>query len=195
MSERSGQMEAQATPEFIISQMRVQTLPGIAFFCVTSEPIPFTDLDKYLDPLLESLYAAKAQANLGETGPDIVRYYRTGAGEPDMRLMEVGIPVKPGMQPAGAAQVKVLPPYRCASLLLWGSLAHIVEAYEALQKGMREAELEHTGECQEWNYYFRNVESPHNLMGITMGVELRGSGIASMDSMTHSQREGERNGL
>ena len=188
-------MTTQATPEFIISPMRVQTLPEIVFFYVTSGPIPFTDLDKYLDPLLESLYAVKAEANLGEAGPDITRYYKVSTGEPDMFLIEVGIPVKPGMQPAGAAQVKILPPYSCASLLLWGSLTHIVEAYEALQKGMQEAGLEHTGECQEWNYYFRNVESPHNLMGITMGVKLRGSGIASMDSMTHSQREGERNGL
>jgi hypothetical protein len=76
-----------------------------------------------------------------------------------------------------------------------GSLAHIVAAYEALNKGMQAAGLQHAGECQEWNYYFWSVESPPNLMGITMGVKLSGSGIASMDSMTHSQREGERNGL
>ncbi|MBN1454595.1 MAG: hypothetical protein JW963_26495 [Anaerolineales bacterium] len=164
-------MESQAIPEFFISPMRVQTLPEITFFYVTSPPIPFSDLDKYLDLLLESLYAAKAQAGLGEAGPDITRYYRVSAGEPDMVLMEVGIPVKPGTQPAGAAQVKILPPYPCASLLLWGSLAHIVEAYEALKKAMEEAGLEHTGECQEWNYYFLGVESPHNLIGITMGVK------------------------
>jgi hypothetical protein len=67
------------------------------------------------------------------------------------------------------ASWKVLPPYRCAGVLLWGSLAHVVEAYEALQKGIQEAGLEHTGECQEWKYYFWGVESPHNLMGITTG--------------------------
>lgn len=164
-------MESQAMSEFFISPMRVQTLPEITFFYVTSPPIPFADLDKYLDPLLESLYAAKAEASLGETGPDIVRYYKVGDGDEDKLLMEVGIPVKPEMQPAGAAQVKVLPPYHCASLLLWGSLMHIEEAYEALQKGMREAGLEHTDECQEWTYYFLGVESSHNLMGITMGVK------------------------
>lgn len=164
-------MESQTMPEFFISPMRVQTLPEITFFYVTSPPIPFSDLDKYLDSLLESLYAAKAQAGLGETGPDITRYYKAGDDESGLYLMEVGIPAKPEMQPAGAAQVKVLPPYRCASLLLWGSLLHIVEAYEALQKGIREAGLEHTGECQEWTYYFLGVESPHNLMGITMGVK------------------------
>jgi hypothetical protein len=164
-------MESQAIPEFFISPMRVQTLPEISFFYVTSPPIPFSDLDKYLDPLLDSLYEAKAQANLGETGPDIVRYYRAGDGDPDMLLMEVGIPVKPGIKPAGEAQIKTLPPYHCASLLLWGSLLHIEEAYTTLQDRMREAGLEHTGECQEWNYYFWGVESPHNLMGITMGVK------------------------
>jgi hypothetical protein len=122
---------------------------------------------------LDSLHAAKAQANLGEKGPDITRYYKVAngqAGEPDLTLMEVGIPVKPGTQPAGAAQVKTLPPYRCAGLLLWGSLAHIVAAYESLQKAMQAAGLQHTGECQEWNYYFWSVESPHNLMGLYMGI-------------------------
>ena len=162
-------MEAQATPEFVISQMRVQTMREITFFYVTNQPVPFTDLDKALDPMLESLYAAKAQANLGEAGPDIVRYHKVD--EPDLWLMEVGIPVKAGTQPAGAAQVKTLPPYRCAGLLLWGSLAHIVPAYDALKKAMQEAGLEHSGENQEWTYYFESGESPHNLMGIYMGVK------------------------
>ena len=41
-------MDTQATPEFIISPMRVQTLPEITFFYITSPPIPFADLDKHL---------------------------------------------------------------------------------------------------------------------------------------------------
>jgi hypothetical protein len=129
-------IKSQTTPEFIISPMRVETLPEITFFYVTSPPIPFADLDKYLNPLLESLYAAKAQANPGKVGLGIIRYYKISGGESDMFLMEVGIPVKPEIQPAGAAQVKILPHYPCASLFLWGSLMHIVQDYEALQKGM-----------------------------------------------------------
>lgn len=164
-------MKSPTTPEFMISPMRVETLPEITFFYVTSLIIPFADLDKHLDPLLESLYAAKAQANLGESRPDITRYYKVSATEPNTYMMEVGIPVKPEIKPAGAAQVKILPSYPCASLLLWGSLLHIAQAYEALQKGMQEAGLEHTGECQEWNYYFWSVESPHNLIGLYMGVK------------------------
>jgi hypothetical protein len=68
-------------------------------------------------------------------------------------------------------QIKVLPPYRCAGLLLWDRRIYNVEAEETLLKPMREAGLEHTGECQEWTYFFLGVESPHNLMGIYMGVK------------------------
>ena len=162
-------MEVRANPEFVISQMRVQTMREITFFYVTNQPVSFTDLDKYFDPMLDSLYAAKAQANLGEVGPDIVRYHKVD--ETDLWWMEVGIPVKAGTQAAGAAQVKTLPPYRCAGLLLWGSLAHIVPAYDALKKATQEAGLQHTGENREWVYYFESVESPHNLIGIYTGIK------------------------
>jgi hypothetical protein len=79
--------------------------------------------------------------------------------------------VKPGTQPAGAAQVKSLPPYHCAGLLLWGGLAHIVPAYEALHKAINEAGITKTGENQEWTYYFEGVESPNNLMAIYTGIK------------------------
>jgi hypothetical protein len=172
-------MELQASPECIISPMRVQTLRETTFFYVTNQPTPFAELDRDLDPLLESLYAAKAQANPDDAGPDIVRYYKAGGaapeGGPELWWMEVGIPVKAGTQPAGTAQVKVLPPYPCAGVLLWGSLAHIVEAYEALNRGMREAGLEPSGDNREWTYYFESGESPHNLMAIYMGIgQLKG---------------------
>jgi effector-binding domain-containing protein len=166
-------MQPQATPAFVISQMRVQTMREIPFFCVISRPVPFADLDKDLDPMLDKLDAAWAQANMGkvtaEVRTDIIRYY--GADEVDLWRMEVGIPVKAGTEPTGAAQVKTLPPFRCAGLLLWGSLAHIMPAYDALKKAMQEAGLEHSGENREWVYYFESGESPHNLMGIYMGVE------------------------
>ena len=62
-------MAGQARPEYLMSQMRVQTLPEVTFFYVTSGPIPFAELDKHLNPLLESLHAAKAQAKFGLPKP------------------------------------------------------------------------------------------------------------------------------
>ena len=162
-------MNSQANPEFWISPLRRLTQAEMTYFFVANQPAPFADLDR----LLESLYAAKALAGLGETGPDITRYYPLKAsqpGEPDLYQLEVGIPVKPGTRPAGAAQVKQLPPFECAGMLLWGSLAHITQAYQSLIQAIREAGLEQTGESREWNYWFESVDSPVNLMGLFMAV-------------------------
>jgi hypothetical protein len=161
-------MEAQILQDFSISQMRALDMPGMTFFYATSKPVLFANLDKVLDPLLDSLYQARQAAPITSPGPDIVRYYKMGEG--DLYQMEVGIQVPPGTKPAGAAQVKLLPPYPCAALLLWGSLAHIVQAYVAMGQAMEAAGLQHNGEVREITYYFQSVDSPNNLMGIFMGV-------------------------
>jgi hypothetical protein len=177
-------MEPQASPEFVIGQMRVLTMSETVFFYVTNQPIPFADLDRDLDVLLLKLEAALALARIAEAGPTITRYYRADAAErgragpalpapadqPDLFLMEVGVPVRAGTQPAGEALVKTLAPYRCAALLYWGSLEHIAEAHMALIQGMQAAGLEPTGEGREWNYHFESVTSPHNILGLCMGI-------------------------
>ena len=66
--------------------------------------------------------------------------------------------------------MKTLPPYHCAALLLWGSLAHVAQAYSTLMQAVREAGFEQTGECREWNYWFESVDSPRNLLGLYMEV-------------------------
>lgn len=155
---------------FMISPMRVLELPAMTFFYVTSQPIAFDKLDEVLDPLIDGLYDARRLGRIAESGPDIVRYYRAGGNDDRLYLMEVGISVKPEALPAGSAQVKTLPPYPCAGVLLWGSLAHIGQAYEALSQAMKAAGLQHNGEVRECTYYFESPVSPNNLMGIYMGV-------------------------
>ena len=110
-------MELPTTPEPVIGQMRVQTMREQPLCYVVSGPATMAGLDKEPDPLMPKLQAAQAQAHVGG-GPTIIGWFPSGT--PDTFPMEVGIPVKLGTQPAGAAQVKVLPPYRCASLLLCG---------------------------------------------------------------------------
>ena len=95
-------MQSQPTPAFLITPMRVLTMPELTFFFVASQPVAFADLDQVLDPLLESLYAARTQAHITMAGPDIVRYYGaraeessadSGAESSDQWLMEVGMSV------------------------------------------------------------------------------------------------------
>ncbi len=164
-------MTTQPTPDHCIVPMRVLDMPAIHFFYVTNQPTAQSNLDRDLDLLLDSLYQAKAQANLTQVGPDIVRYYKVESGEPELYCMEVGMAVEANTPPAGAAQVKVLPAYRCAAVLLWGGLKYITEAYNVLMQSMKEAGLEHLGDTREVNYAFEAPFSPNNLMGIYMGIE------------------------
>lgn len=69
-------MEPKATPEFLINRMRELTMSEIPFFYVSNQPTAFANLDRDLDRLLDSLHAAKSQANFAEVGPDIARYIR-----------------------------------------------------------------------------------------------------------------------
>jgi len=155
-------------PEFLIGQMRVQTVREETYFYVASPPTPFADLDNALDLLIPQLEAAQAQAGIAQVGPVVVRYYP--AGEPNMSILEIGVPVKAGTLPAGDAQVKMLPPLRCASLLYWGSLAHIGPAYEALTKAIKDAGLRNIGEGREWHYHFEGDTSPNNVIGLQLEI-------------------------
>ena len=108
-------MTPQKTPEFLIGQMRVQTLREQPFFYVVCPPTAMSALDEELNRLILLLEAAQVEAHVGDGAPVIIRYFPSG--EPDIYVMEVGIPVKAGMQSTGEAQVKTLPPCRCASPL------------------------------------------------------------------------------
>jgi hypothetical protein len=157
----------QTTQDFLITPLRVLTLPEMAFFHMVSQPV--ANLDSVLDPLLEGLYAARHLAQITAPGPDIVRYYKAPGG--NLSIMEAGIAVESGTLPAGEAQMKTLPPFRCASVLLWGGLVpHIVQTYEALFQAMKDAGLESTDETREVTYYFESIDSPNNLMGIYIGL-------------------------
>jgi hypothetical protein len=166
-------MENPSASNFLLSPVGVRTMPETTFFFVAGEPVEIAALDRMLDILLERLYAAKELAQLAQVGPDITRYYPQEPGRDRFR-MEVGIPVKAGTQPAGEAQVKTLPPFPCAGVLLWGSLAQTPRAYEAVAKELKGSGLVPSGENREWNYFFEAVESPNNLIGIYMGIQSQG---------------------
>ncbi|MBN2003617.1 MAG: GyrI-like domain-containing protein [Anaerolineae bacterium] len=155
--------------DYIIGQMRVQTMPEQLFFYVVCPPIAMDRLDEELNRLMPLLGAARAEAHVGDGAPVIINYYP--AGEAGEFAMEVGIPVKAGAGPAGEAQVKILPVYRCAALLYWGSLEHIQEAYDALMKAIGEAGLERTGKGREWYYHFEGDASPNNVIGLHIEVQ------------------------
>lgn len=158
-----------ANTDYLISQMRVLTMREQPFFYVTSAPTVIASLDDELGRLMPLLEAAQVEAHVGDGAPIIIRYYPTG--EADTFLMEVGIPVKVEARPAGEAQVKTLPPYRCAALLHWGSLEHIQEAYNILMQAIKDAGLAQGPEGREWYYHFEGDNSPNNIIGLYLEIQ------------------------
>ncbi len=75
----------------------------------------------------------------------IIRYFEVG--EPRVFRMDAGVPVDDDVAAAGEAEIEVIPPIRCAALLFWGSLAHIGNAYKALNKAIAGAGLKNRGEA------------------------------------------------
>jgi len=126
-------MELPTTPEFLIGQYAPDNARR-AYFYVASRRRHLR-LDNALDTLIPSSRPRRLKAGIAQVGPVVVRYYP--ADKPNMSILEIGVPVRPETQPAGVAQIKTLPPLRCASLLYWGSLAHITQAYETLIKAIR----------------------------------------------------------
>jgi effector-binding domain-containing protein len=74
----------------------------------------------------------------------------------------------PAQEPA---RILTAPALRCAALLLWGSLAHLLEAYDALDHAVAAAGLEPTGEYRELHYWFEGDDSLRNLFGLYAGIK------------------------
>ncbi|MBN1246598.1 MAG: hypothetical protein JXC32_03020 [Anaerolineae bacterium] len=161
-------MDQELDAAFVIGPVRLLTVREETFFHVVCPPTAMADLDRELDRKMPLLEAAKAAAGIAQLGPIVVRYYKTE--EPDIYVMEVGVPVMPDTEAAGEARIMQLPPLRCASLLYWGSLEHIGDAYAALTSVVQEAGLAPVGEGREWYYCFEGDTSPNNVIGLQMAV-------------------------
>jgi effector-binding domain-containing protein len=158
------------TEDYSIGGMRVLTLPECTLLCVRSEPTPFAELGTVFEPLIKAALDAQEAARLHVPGPLIVRYYPAEQHN-DLYTMEVGFQAAVGTLTKEPARILTTPLLRCAALLLWGSLAHMLEAYDALHGAVDEAGLEPTGECREMHYWFEGDDSPRNLFGLYMGVK------------------------
>jgi effector-binding domain-containing protein len=149
--------------DHLIGQVRFMTARAERLFCVTTQA-PRATLDDELGRLMPLLEAAQAAAGIATAGPVVVRYFATG--QEQLWQMDVGVPVTAWdwVLPAGQAQIVTLPALRCAALLYWGSLAHIGEAYDALNRGVAQAGLAHQGEGREWYLRFAGDASDETVI-------------------------------
>ena len=163
------QPDVTRSSDYVVSPVRVMTVPEVRIFCVTTEA-PFDKLDVELDRMIPLLEAAQAEAGIATAGPTVIRYFATEyAGQ---WHMEVGVAMsRDWVQAAGEAHIVTAPALECGAILHWGSLAHIGDSYAALNRGIAEAGLTNVGEGREWYLHFAGDTSPDNVILLQLEVK------------------------
>jgi effector-binding domain-containing protein len=156
--------------DYVVSPVRVMTVPEVRLFCVTVQA-PFDKLDDELNRAIPLLEAAQAEANIATAGPTVIRYFATeNAGQ---WQMDVGVPISwDWVQATGEAQIVTAPALECGAILHWGSLEHIRDSYTTLKQGIAEAGRTAVGEGREWYLHFAGDTSPDNVILLQLEVEV-----------------------
>jgi effector-binding domain-containing protein len=160
----------EAKPEFVISEMRVQRLPGRTYLYAERE----TTLAKIGQTYAEVVPAIVKIAEEGRahiTGPLVsICVGATGEAETPFKL-SIGFFVADDTKPVGDFKVKKLADFRCATVLFSGPSAKSGEAYKKLFESLTAAGHTPTGETREYSLYWESAESPNNIMLIQAGIQ------------------------
>ncbi len=169
MGAEGGKGAATRPADYLIGEMHVQTLPAITYLYgsgqTTLEEIAKT-VEQLLPGLLKSVEEGKTH---GAGGPLFIYVGMEDMSKPF--TLQVGMPVKEGTQGFGEYKVRKLGEYKCATVLLTGSVAHLGEAYEKLMGAMEKAKLTPAGESRESYLYWEGAESANNVVQIQMGIK------------------------
>ncbi len=159
-----------AKPEFVISELRVQTLPGRTYLHAERE----TTIPKIGQAFAEVVPAIVKVAEEGKariTGP-LVSIATGSTGDPDTPFkLQIGFLVADDTKPVGDFKVRKLADFRCATVLFSGPAAKSGEAYKKLFESLTAAGHVRTGETREYSLYWESPESPNNVMLIQAGIK------------------------
>ena len=169
-----GEVRIQTT-ENIVSPARVQTVPAFRYFFFRTET-PGAEIGTAFGQLLPQVFAAKDAAArdavpMETTGP-LVTIYRYLDDARETATLEIGFPVKAGTPASHGAEVRDVPPFRCASLIYWGDIPHIEQVgYRALEDAVTQSGLHGSPEYCEWHHYVEDDLSPNNVFVLQRGVQ------------------------
>ncbi|MBM4041604.1 MAG: GyrI-like domain-containing protein [Planctomycetes bacterium] len=159
-----------AKPEFLVGEMRVQTLPGRTYLYAERE----TTIAKVGEAYAEVVPALVKVAEAGQariTGP-LVSIATGATGEPDTPFkLCIGFLVADDTKPVAGFRVKKLADFRCATVLFSGPAAKSGEAYGKLFEALTAAGHIPTGETREYSLYWESAESPNNVTLIQAGIK------------------------
>ncbi|MBM4033721.1 MAG: GyrI-like domain-containing protein [Planctomycetes bacterium] len=159
-----------AKPEILISEMRIQTLPGRTYLYKEQETT-HAKISQVFAEVVPALAKAAEDGKARITGP-LVSVCLGAAGEPDAPFkLQIGFPVPDDTKPVGDFKVKKLADLRCATVLFSGPTAKTDQAYQKLFESLTAAGHQPTGETREYCLYWESAESPNNVALIQAGIK------------------------
>jgi effector-binding domain-containing protein len=161
--------DAAKSPEFVVSDMRQQTLPAMTLL-YGSEQTTFSKMFDVMMKLLPPVSKALEDKSARSNGSCVFIYHNMNMEDKPFTL-DVGWMVADDTKVVGELKVKKTEPFKCATVLFTGSLGNIAKAYEKVMAGLGAAGLTPSGESREYYLFWDGAESPNNVVMIAVGVK------------------------
>jgi molybdopterin synthase sulfur carrier subunit len=163
-----GSGAAPSDSEFVVSDMRVRTVPGFSYLFDRAN----TSLPQIADAVRRTLPALQKGMSEGKFRPagPLVLIYQNMTDRTKPFTLDIGFIVP--TETVGFEQFKVRQEdaFRCATVLFSGPISRIPQAYDKLMSAVSAAELKPTMTFREINLFWEGPESPNNVIQIQAGI-------------------------
>lgn len=155
--------------EFIVSDMRVQTISGFDYLYQSSRTT-LADISKLANRTIGDMQAAIHDGKFHPNGPLVFVYH--DMMDPSQAFnLDIGFVVPEGTSAFGSSKLQKTQSFKCATVLFSGSLEHLSDAYGKVMGGVGQAGLKPTGTTREVYLYWEGPQSPNNVVQIQVGIE------------------------
>ena len=130
-------------------KIEVKQMDGIKALVIKAD-IPTAEIADNMGPLFGKLMNYMQEKEVAPGGPPFAVYY---SFDPEGNtVFEIGAPVASACEGNGEIEFKEYPPTKAVSTLFVGAYADMVPVYEAMDKYMKDNNLEHQGIV--WEVYY-----------------------------------------
>jgi len=166
---RGAERPATRPADYVIGPMHVQTIPEMTYVYAGTRTT-LAEIAQVVGKILPKLEATVAEMKSRPKGPVLFVYH---GASPDPAVpfdVELGFPFAEDVKAPGDFNVKKLKEFRCATILLTGTMQHLGEAYMELFGQLAQAGYQPTGETREVYLYWDGPESANNVIQIQAGI-------------------------
>lgn len=153
-----------------VSNMRILTEPATAYLH-SSMRTNFEDIQATASRTITSLRQVIASGGLRPSGP-ILFVYHDPTEEPAAAFeLEIGIPVPDKTGARGNFNVRILPSFRCATMVYRGPLRLLTLAHDKLIREMIAAGFIPSDQTRESYVVWEGADSSKNVVQIEVGIQ------------------------